>query len=192
MESLIAFDRFLFLKINHDWTHPWLDVFFPAITDLHKNPWLFIPVILGILGYFYFRFTKLGLVSFLVLTTTLAISDFVGAKVVKPYFGRARPPEAGLDVVLRSPHYGGLSFTSNHAANIFCAAVFLSILFPKGRWLFIGIASLVAYSRVYCGVHFPLDVLFGSLQGTLIGFASALLLVRSNLNPFRGQPWQKS
>jgi undecaprenyl-diphosphatase len=67
---------------------------------------------------------------------------------------------------------GGLyGFVSSHAANICCATTFL-LLFIKHKGLKITIvlwALLTCYSRIYCGYHYPLDVLCGALLGVLIG-----------------------
>jgi undecaprenyl-diphosphatase len=68
---------------------------------------------------------------------------------------------------------GGLySFVSSHASNSFNVAL-LSLLFIKRRWYSIGIiiwALLIGYSRIYLGVHYPGDVLCGSILGALTGW----------------------
>lgn len=64
----------------------------------------------------------------------------------------------------------GFSFPSNHTANAFMAAVILSSIFGR-RTLFYALAALVGISRIYLGVHFPLDVLGGAAAGSVIGLA---------------------
>ncbi|MFB6115513.1 MAG: phosphatase PAP2 family protein [Candidatus Nanohalobium sp.] len=66
------------------------------------------------------------------------------------------------------------SFPSGHAATAFAAAATLSLRYPKLRYLFFVIASLVGLSRVVLQAHYPLDVLFGAA----VGLASAYLTER--------------
>ncbi|MDD3806814.1 MAG: phosphatase PAP2 family protein [Candidatus Marinimicrobia bacterium] len=66
--------------------------------------------------------------------------------------------------------YGGKwSFPSNHAANFFSIAAVLTYFYRKRRFIPWIIACLVAYSRVYVGKHYPLDILAGALLGFAIG-----------------------
>jgi len=76
----------------------------------------------------------------------------------------------------------GYSFTSSHATNHFALAVFIFLTLGKlgwyFRWPFILWATIIAYSQVYVGVHFPLDIISGAILGTLIGFILAILFNR--------------
>jgi undecaprenyl-diphosphatase len=69
---------------------------------------------------------------------------------------------------------GGLyGFVSSHAANSFNVAL-LSLMFINKRWYTICIiiwASIIGYSRIYLGVHYPGDVISGSLLGAFIGWS---------------------
>jgi undecaprenyl-diphosphatase len=67
------------------------------------------------------------------------------------------------------------SFPSGHATTIFAAAFAWGAFLPRARWALYAVAAVVAMSRVYLGVHFPLDVLYGALMGALIGIGSARL-----------------
>jgi undecaprenyl-diphosphatase len=69
---------------------------------------------------------------------------------------------------------GGKSFPSSHAANNFGAATILTYFYRKIAWIFFSLAALVAFSRVYVGVHYPFDVLAGAILGMAI---SAILLL---------------
>jgi membrane-associated phospholipid phosphatase len=70
------------------------------------------------------------------------------------------------------------SFTSNHAANHFAIAVFLSLALRQYRWLAIILilwASFISLSQVYVGLHYPADIAGGGLLGSLVGYGTFLL-----------------
>lgn len=66
-------------------------------------------------------------------------------------------------------HKTSLSFPSAHSMNIFAQAMLFSMFYPKLRIYLFLFAGLVAISRVYVGVHYPLDILFGAIIGIAIG-----------------------
>ena len=86
-------------------------------------------------------------------------------------FGRSRPLVATL---VARPH--SHSFPSGHAATSFACAVVLGALSPALRRTALGLAALIAFSRLYVGVHYPLDVLAGSAYGALVGLAVVRLV----------------
>lgn len=168
VDQLINLDRELFAKINLDWTNGFFDWLFPAITDLHKSP-LFLLAVLPLLGFWIFRRRTLALKWILVLIFAVGCADAVSYRVVKAFSQRARPEEAGVRVQLRTHQHSGTSFPSNHTANVFAAAAVLTGAFPAAAPLWFLIAAAVGYSRIYVGVHFPLDVIAGALLGFAIG-----------------------
>jgi undecaprenyl-diphosphatase len=111
---------------------------------------------------------------------TILLSDQVTSGLMKPYFERLRPChdprwEGMLHLYGRC---GGLyGFVSSHAANTFGLATFLTLKLGKKQkaiaWLFL-YALLVSYTRIYLGVHYPLDVFFGAVVGVLAAFFSWL------------------
>lgn len=175
IDSLIGLDQQLFLLFNRDLAFSFGDQFFPAITDLHKT-WPFKFVFVPFLLFLFVRSRKWdGVVIFFGFALTLGLADHIGSRL-KHLFGRPRPFEV-IDAIQRSPA-GGFSFPSNHAVSMFAMAFFMSYFFPKLRWLFFTIAILVSYSRIYNGVHYPSDIIFGFVIGTLFGIAGSNLIQR--------------
>ena len=175
MDFLKDLEHTLFYWINKAWANPFFDSLFPAITDWHKTDsfkYVFIPSLILFL-LFYYR--KKGALLILGLLTTTGVTDFICSQLLKNNIQRLRPPLDGLDVILRAPHFGTYSFPSNHAANIVALATFLSIFFPKLKWVFVIYAFLICLSRVYVGVHYVSDVLAGAIFGLLIGWLVAQL-----------------
>lgn len=102
----------------------------------------------------------------------IIITDQTASHLIKPLVERLRPCYALQGVHVYDGHCGGsYGFVSSHAANFFGLATFLSLYFKQRRitWLCFGCAVVVAYSRVYLGVHYPGDVLAGGLLGAAIG-----------------------
>lgn len=166
MNTLLSLDHSLLFFINKSFTNNFFDFLFPLITDLHKNQ-VFIIIVL-FFGFSSFFWNKKIFYVFFSLCIVLAINDLIGAQI-KDFFIRPRPDLAGLKVSLRSPHAGGGSFPSNHALNIFCLATYITFYFPRLRYFLFSLAFLVAYSRVYCGVHYPSDVISGASLGYMNG-----------------------
>lgn len=107
----------------------------------------------------------------------IALTDTISSGICKPFFERWRPTNDpilmyAVDVVneTRGGRYG---FTSSHAANSFGIATFLLLLI-KNRALSVSLivwASMNAFTRVYLGVHYPGDILAGTLIGIVVGWA---------------------
>jgi len=101
------------------------------------------------------------------------MSDFIASGIFKPYFERLRPCyEPTLEGLVHNPFGcgGRFGFVSSHSSNSFAVAGFLWLAFRKLNtkfgFLFVW-ASVVAYSRVYLGVHYPADILVGGIIGLL-------------------------
>lgn len=174
LSFLMSIDFSIFYFINSMFTHQYLDFFFFWITDLHKTEYFKIIVLPLMLFLFIKSHKKSGIFVFIFLLISLGINDFVGGKV-KSIVQRERPEFNTSIVTIKKSDAGHYSFYSNHAANMFAFASYTSAFLPQTKIVVYSLASLVAYSRVYNGVHYPSDVTFGGLVGFLWGLASSKL-----------------
>lgn len=178
MDWIAGLDSSALTFVNSTMSHPWLDAFFPFITDLHKT-WIFNVVVYpGLLALLWRKHGRLGALVFATVLVCLATTDGFTSQVIKKNIERARPFETpGVLVTQRSPA-SGFGFPSNHAANMFALAAVLTPFLPAASpWLF-AVAALIGYSRVYNGVHFPGDVFAGALLGSIFGLAYSWILLR--------------
>lgn len=171
-------DLKLFLYINSHHNAFWDEVMYLLSTT---NIW--IPLYLYILFIFYKIYKRKSWICIATAIIMISISDQVSNYF--KYLTKALRPSHEMYlkniIHLSKAGPGGLyGYVSAHAANFFTLTLFLTILLPKKyNWLktilFI-FSILVSYSRIYNGVHYPLDVLRGILLGAAIGTIFALIL----------------
>ncbi len=177
IQFFIQFDQWLFERINQDASNQVFDSFFPVFTELLKLPAVIYLVIPALLAVFLFKLRLRFISLVLALAAAIAITDASSHHLIKKSIERERPSQTiGLAVTLRTFPHAGKSFPSNHAANCFAGAFVLSFFFFKWRFCFYLFAFTVALSRLYVGVHFLLDVIFGALWGSLVAFLVMLMI----------------
>jgi undecaprenyl-diphosphatase len=171
-------DRQLFLFLNSI-NSPFFDVLMHAISG--KLIWA--PLYAAILVYLAITYKRKFFVIVLMIILAVTLADQISVQVFKNNFQRMRPCHEpalqGLVHLFNGECGGGYSFVSSHATNSFNVAL-LSLLFIRKRWYTISIivwASVIGYSRIYLGVHYPADVICGSLLGALIGWSVYKLYV---------------
>lgn len=174
INTIKDFDTQLFLFFNSKHNG-----FFDVVMYWFSHKLFWVPLYLF---FFFLAFKQVGkrvwLVAFAAALLIL-LSDQISVHAFKNVFLRLRPCHNLLiqaKVHLLNGHCGGAyGFVSSHAANTFALAMFLSLFF-RGRINYFGPliflwASLVAYSRIYSGVHYPTDVAVGAIVGMGIGVA---------------------
>ena len=113
----------------------------------------------------------------------VALADWT-ATALKALVDRPRPFERYAEPQTLVPHSHDASFPSGHASTSFAAATMLSLAFPPLAPALLLLAAAVAFSRVYVGVHYPLDVLGGAALGALVAIAlRRLVRARRRLPP---------
>lgn len=142
----------------------------PVITN--QNNWI-LPLLV-LIYWLLFRGEKRGRITFVILIVTVIFIDAVAAQIIKPFIGRIRPSHAMPEMInLLVPRGGQFSFVSNHSANAFGLSVILGYFYPNWKWKVTALAFIIAFSRVYVGVHYPADIFFGAL----FGYGSAWMIL---------------
>ncbi len=181
-DELIQSDRELLVELNAMGSEQW-DYFWLMVT----NQFNWIPLFLFLFALIFKAFGwKKGIVLVLLSALLVAFSDQT-VNLIKNSVMRLRPNnDLELKTIIRAlKHPRGFSFVSGHATTSFAVTIFMVLLLKK-HYKFIGILFiwplLFAYSRIYCGVHFPIDIFMGTILGTIIGFVfyrlSQLLLLK--------------
>jgi undecaprenyl-diphosphatase len=169
IDTLSHVDTQLFLFFNGHHSGFW-DIVMWHIS----GKWEWIPFYIFLL-YFVIRKYKLNSIWILLsIALVIALADSISSQIIKDSVHRLRPSHnPGIESVIHivNNYRGGTyGFVSSHAANTFAVAVFLSLLF-KNRWFGFSIfiwATIVSYSRIYIGVHYPGDVLGGAILGSVL------------------------
>lgn len=170
LEKLLELDRALLLYINNfgvvDHDGFWLFV---------TNPISWLPLYLAILIVIWFYFTPSKFYTVFLHMLLVLLVCGLATYIVKISVGRVRPEHlVSLQNKLRVLSFPtSYSFFSGHAANSFAITTFVQlVLREKTKWVYLLFIwpILFAYSRMYLGVHYPSDILIGTLVGVLIAW----------------------
>lgn len=176
-EALKQMDYKLFSKLNGQWHAPFFDGFIPFI----RESYLWLPFYFFLILFVTINFKTKGWYWVLFFLVNAAISDVVSSRLIKEFFFRLRPCQDPVfaDKIRFLVSYCPVSssFTSSHAVNHFAAAMFIFTTFRKTvspYWAFVFLwAFFISYAQVYVGVHFPMDVICGSIIGMILGYMIA-------------------
>lgn len=165
-----SFDSFFYHLINQTLTAGWMDFLMVKFSD--KLFW--IPFYAIVVWLLFRHYGKRAALILLFMALAVVASDRISSGFIKPLIKRQRPClELSLSPRILDPCHDTGSMPSSHASNHFAVAFFMVLLIgirnKLTTLLWLGWAAAVAYSRVYCGVHYPTDVLAGSALGILLG-----------------------
>jgi len=156
--------------------------FWDQIMHILTGKIIWVPLYLAILVYLGIKYKRkfLIILLFIILAATMAdqISVFIKNAVERPRPCH-EPLLEGLVHTFNGECGGAFGFVSSHATNSFNVAL-LSLLFIRKRWYTITIviwAAVIGYTRIYLGVHYPGDVICGSLLGATIGWLNYKLYI---------------
>ncbi len=168
-DELIRQDRELLVQLNALGSDKW-DAFWLLVT----NQFNWIPLFLFLFFLLFKAYGwKKGIVLVLIAALLVTFSDQL-VNLIKNSVMRLRPNnDLELKTIIRAlKHPHGFSFVSGHSTTSFAVTVFMVSLLRKHYkyivFLFLW-PMLFAYSRIYCGVHFPIDIFMGMLLGITIG-----------------------
>ncbi|OGC82953.1 MAG: hypothetical protein A2W07_01505 [candidate division Zixibacteria bacterium RBG_16_43_9] len=165
IDFLVKLDKELFLFINLKLQNGFFDFLMPILTEFKNWRILFFLIMLAML---IFGRKKERIAAVLVLIV-LGMADSSVNLLLKSWIGRVRPCNVFSQVHLLAGCSHSGSFPSSHAANIFAAGSILTFLYRRAWFIWLAIAVTVSFSRIYVGVHYPLDVVGGAFYGILLG-----------------------
>jgi undecaprenyl-diphosphatase len=169
LEFLETIDKAVFIFVNVRLANPVTDFIMPLITADFNLRLLYGIAMVILLLKGDARLRWLVLIS----VVTLVLTDRFTAGFLKNFFMRPRPCHILSEINLLVACGSGYAMPSTHAANAFGQAALFGSQYHKARPYLYSFASLVAVSRVFVGVHYPLDIIVGGVIGGLAGWAAA-------------------
>ncbi len=165
---ILSLDASILLWIQDNLRAEWLT---PFVLFYTKAGGLGLIWILTSLIFLCFKKTRwVGAAGLLALCFSLAVNNMC----LKRMFARIRPYEVIEGLQLIGKKASDFSFPSGHSGSSFAAATAMFWTIKKGniRWILILGAVLMAFTRLYIGIHYPTDIIGGIITGTLCGYAA--------------------
>ena len=142
-----------------------LDPLFEALSYAGSFGFIWLVIAVAISGFSWSRpwlWTRVAV--------AILISESISG-LLKQWIARDRPPLADPDPAPLVDLPATFSFPSGHATVSFACATTLALAVPRLTWPLFALATLISFSRVYVGVHYPFDVLAGAALGIAIAIA---------------------
>lgn len=185
IDYLITIDTDIFLWLNSHHNSYW-----DVVMKLATGKLIWVPMYVALLIAFCRAYGwKSAFLAVMLTVLAVTAADQITASVIRPFAERLRPsninnPISEMVHIVNGYRSGGYSFPSCHAANTFAVFTFTSLVFNRWKYtIFILAWALInCYSRVYLGVHYPGDLLVGSIIGMMCGAMMYILgsvIVRS-------------
>ncbi len=172
MEIIQSIDLWLFHFFNSTIANLIFDKLMPFITD-QKN-WNLVYIFL--IGWLLWKGGTTGRICAIALLIGVGISNEISSHFLKNLFERPRPCHSLENLRLLVDCGPGKSFPSSHAVNNFVMAGLLSYFYKEYKLVLFILAGMVAFSRVYIGVHYPFDIIGGALIGLFLAHIYIIIL----------------
>lgn len=171
IEAIKDIDTSLLLSING--CH---SAYFDQFMFTFSSKFVWLPFYVSVLAYLLIKNKKDALPAIVALIVCIVLCDQISSSIIKDSVERLRPTRTSLlpQLHIVNDYLGGkYGFVSSHAANTFGFAVLTSYLFKQNIYTAVVFlwAVITSYSRVYLGVHYPLDVVGGAMVGIAVGYA---------------------
>lgn len=158
LEQLVALDTSVFLFVNQTLSNPILDILLGTITHIGSVFfWVFV-----LFAALFKKEKKLYVPMFFAF-----LINIIFITILKDVIGRPRPYEVLEGINTLDTENTG-SFPSGHSSNIFLGATLLADIYKKFVVPLYVLALIVAFSRIYVGMHYPTDVLAGAVEGLIL------------------------
>lgn len=175
-QNILELDKELFLFLN-SFYNDFMDTIMLMIT--RKETW--VPLYLLIIFFFIKNYQRKSILILIFMALTVVASDQFSV-LIKESVQRLRPVhEPAIEHLVHNVfRKGGLhGFVSSHATNMFGIFIFTSRIFKNRSYFYLMLvwAVVISYSRIYIGVHYPLDLIGGAALGWLIAVTMYKLLM---------------